>query len=380
VRIGMVVVDLLDARRVGSERRYGELIKGLRQEGCALHLFARRWDVAAAAGLTCHRIPVAGPDAVQALTFALGALAVTRRWRGRLDLVHSHAKSLGEDIVSPGGSAHRALVRVLGAHDPRWRRLGRAWHPRHRSPVLVERWQFRLARRIVTNSRWSARVLAESYPFAAARTQTVYNGVDAAHFTPGLRQQHRSATRASLGVGAEQPLFLLVGAGVRRKGMMELLEAFARLPSPASRLVLVGRRDARESPLVAGALARLGLGERVILHDFTADPRPFYAAADAFVLPTIFDPFSNATAEALACGLPVITTTANGVSELMTDGREGFIVPPSDAGALGTALARMLDADRATMGQASRALAETLTWRRHVDAMLAIYGDVLKTR
>jgi len=99
------------------------------------------------------------------------------------------------------------------------------------------------------------------------------------------------------------------------------------------------------------------------------------------VLPTKFDPFSNATAEALACGLPVITTATNGVSELVTEGREGFIAPdPHDIGALGRALERMLDADRSRMAEAARTLAETLTWERHVDAMQAIYAEVLQER
>ena len=72
---------------------------------------------------------------------------------------------------------------------------------------------------------------------------------------------------------------------------------------------------------------------------------------------------------------------ANGVSELLTHGREGFVdADPHDIGALGRTLARMLDADRARMGEAARALAETLTWERHVDAMLALYGEVAEER
>jgi UDP-glucose:(heptosyl)LPS alpha-1,3-glucosyltransferase len=128
-------------------------------------------------------------------------------------------------------------------------------------------------------------------------------------------------------------------------------------------------------------MSRLRLEGRVIRQEFASDPRPYYAAADAFVLPTKFDPFSNATAEALACGLPVITTAVNGVSELVTQGREGFVESDAnDIGALGRALERMLDADRARMGEAARALAETLSWERHVDAMEAIYAEVLRER
>jgi UDP-glucose:(heptosyl)LPS alpha-1,3-glucosyltransferase len=163
--------------------------------------------------------------------------------------------------------------------------------------------------------------------------------------------------------------------------MLELLEAFGMLGPVAAKVIIVGRRSDAEDAAIDRTIRRLGLEGRAICQDFAADPRPYYAAADAFVLPTKWDPFSNATAEALACGLPVVTTAANGVSELLTEGREGFIVAdPADIGALGGALSRMLDADRAWMGQAARALAETLTWERHVDAMLAIYAEVIEER
>jgi UDP-glucose:(heptosyl)LPS alpha-1,3-glucosyltransferase len=378
MRIGMVVVDLLDVKRVGSERRYGELIRRLRTEGCDVHLFARRWDRDAAQGLACHRIPVGGPEAVLPLVFALGALAVTRRWRSGMDLIHSHAKSLGEDLVSPGGSAHRALLGALDRRDPGWLRLARAWHPRHRSRIVVERWQFRAVRRIVTNSAFSARSLAGAYPAAAGKVQVVHNGIDTEYFSPRVRADVREATRRRLGLAPGQPAFLLVGAGVRRKGTLELLEALAGLAVPAARAILLGRRDAGESVAVDRALDRLRLRDRVTLQDFAPDPRPYYAAADVFVLPTKFDPFSNATAEALACGLPVITTSANGISELMTDGREGFVVAdPYDVAGLRAAMAAVLEADRKQMGEAGRGLAETLTWKRHVDAMLQIYADLI---
>ena len=144
---------------------------------------------------------------------------------------------------------------------------------------------------------------------------------------------------------------------------------------------MLGWQDKKEAERMRGAVACLGLGDRVRVEGFAADPRPYYAAADAFVLPTKFDPFSNATAEALACGLPVITTAANGVSELMTDGLEGMVLAdPYNLRGLAEALARLQDADRKRMGEAGRALAERLTWKRHVDGMLAVYDAVRRGR
>jgi UDP-glucose:(heptosyl)LPS alpha-1,3-glucosyltransferase len=380
MRIGTVVVDLLDIKRVGSERRYGELLRRLGRRGCELHLFARRWDEAAARSIVCHRVPVRGPSAVAPLLFALSAFLVTRRWRSRLDVVHSHTQSLGDDVVSPGGGAYLAYLRAIG-RDP-WGRAGRpAWRPQDHARVFIERRQFRSARRIVTNSLWSGRVLAETYPSAAARIRCVYNGVDAEHFSPRIREELRAPTRARLDLAPGEVAFLLVGTGIHGKGVLELFEAFSTLGPVASRVIVLGRWSDADAAEMGRTIRRLGLEGRAVCRDFASDPRPYYAAADAFVLPTKFDPFSNATAEALACGLPVITTAANGVSELLTHGLEGFVHrDPHDVGALGRAMARMLDADRARMGEAARALAETLTWERHVDAMLALYAEVAAER
>src|SRR5262245_30769357 len=219
MRVGMVVVDLLDAKRVGSERRYGALIRGLLERGVEAHLFARRWDPAAAEGLTCHRVRGGGPAGLAPLVFALGALVATRRWRGQLDLVHTHTKSVGDDLVSPGGSAHRAWLDVLGRDLSPSRARLLAWHPYHRSMLLLERVQFATVRRIALNSEWSQRQLVHAYPRTMARTTVVYNGVDAETFSPRIRAELRGPVRTALGLNPDDLAFVFVGAGDRRKGL-----------------------------------------------------------------------------------------------------------------------------------------------------------------
>jgi len=251
MRIGAVVVDLLDVKRVGSERRYGELLRRLTRRGCELHLFARRWDEAAARNLVCHRVPVRGPAALAPLVFAFSALRVTRPWRSRLDLVHSHTQSLGDDVVSPGGGAYLAYLRAVG-RDP-WGRGGRpAWRPQDHARVFLERRQLRSALRIVANSAWSARILADTYPFAAGRTRCVYNGVDAEHFSPRIRDELRVGTRARLGLAPREVAFLLVGTGIHRKGVLE-----RRKVGRAFAYRAVSTREELESGLVTRALQPL---------------------------------------------------------------------------------------------------------------------------
>ena len=98
MRIGTVVVDLLDVKRVGSERRYGELLRRLERRGCELHLFARRWDEAAARNIICHRVSVPGPAAMSPLLFAVSAF---------LDAIPDQGRDVRPPKLADGANACR---------------------------------------------------------------------------------------------------------------------------------------------------------------------------------------------------------------------------------------------------------------------------------
>jgi UDP-glucose:(heptosyl)LPS alpha-1,3-glucosyltransferase len=138
------------------------------------------------------------------------------------------------------------------------------------------------------------------------------------------------------------------------------------------RLVVVG---GRESPRWRRRVTDLGLAARVRFVGQVADPERYYAAADGFVLPTHFDPFANATLEAMAAGLPVVTTRSNGVAEVLTPGMDGFVLEDSrDAGGLEKALAELMDPDRRrAMGAAARATASRFPWAATTAGTLEVY-------
>jgi len=123
---------------------------------------------------------------------------------------------------------------------------------------------------------------------------------------------------------------------------------------------------------------RLGLDRRVFFLGAQPDVRPFYAAADAFVLPTLYDPFPNAALEALACGLPLITSTTCGAQELVRPGVNGFVCDALDVAAL-TAHLDVLAAPgtAAAMRDEARASVAELSSMAMAERLLALYRDLL---
>jgi UDP-glucose:(heptosyl)LPS alpha-1,3-glucosyltransferase len=189
------------------------------------------------------------------------------------------------------------------------------------------------ARTIIANSAMVKNEIIERYGTPAGRIHVVHNGVPAWRGEPALREE----TRARLGLAENDYALLFAGSGWERKGLGFALEAARRVPG--AKLFVAGRGKRRGLPKCDSATF---LGPQS-----GAEMRALFSAVDVFVLPTLYDPFSNACLEALAAGLPVITTSANGFAEIVEPGVEGEILPePADIPALVAAIAKWSDATR----------------------------------
>jgi UDP-glucose:(heptosyl)LPS alpha-1,3-glucosyltransferase len=163
--------------------------------------------------------------------------------------------------------------------------------------------------------------IVKFYRYPADRIDIVRNGVplEKLRFDPELREK----SRAELKIKPDQTALLFAGTGWERKGLLFAIEAAALCRDGNMRLLVAGRGNAR---LYKTTRLRFWREEPVKFLGEVGDMLRVYAAADIFILPTIYDPFSNACLEALACGLPVITTGSNGFSEIIENGVHGSIV------------------------------------------------------
>lgn len=305
--------------------------------------------------------------------FALGpawrrwafAKAVERHVRdqGReYDAVLGLAHTWSQDVVRMSSGCYQthldAMSGFLGAASTRTTRL----LPKDRVALAIEKRTFHPGayRRVITNSAMVKRDVVLRYGVPEAAVEVIHNGVDLDRFHPRHRTGKGMEIRREAGFSADHIVFLFLGSGFPRKGLDLLLEAFPAVhrQCPQARLLIVGN-DSGHAAYEAHA-RKLGIANVVRFLGGRSDVEACYGASDVYVLPTRYDPFANATVEALATGLPVITTDSNGGSELIEPEVQGSVVSIADGvPALGRALQAWCDPVRIRVASvAARALAE----------------------
>ena len=360
----------------GVERRTSELVKGLLSSGHEVHVYANRWDPRAAEGATFHRIPMLKLDRViKPLSFAWFCSALIPR--AKHSLVHTQARIFRYDISTLGVGCHRGYLDALGI-DPETSAERRF----HKAILRIERSMFKPGNyvRILCNSAMVKGEIINYYNVPEDRVAVVYNGVDSDLFSPERRSELRDSARRELGLSPDELAVIYAGNGFTRKGLDTLVEAVGRSRySGIMKILVVGRGKKEDYEKLA---ADCGIPGRLIWVGQSTDIMRHYAAADLFALPTRYDPFANSTMEALACGLPVITTRSNGVSEILNDGTDGFVIDRNDPDALSERI-DVLAGDqelRQSMGSLGRALVEPFTWRRTAEETICAYGAVMQDR
>jgi UDP-glucose:(heptosyl)LPS alpha-1,3-glucosyltransferase len=300
------------------------------------------------------------------------AKAVEEHIRGSgYDVVFGLGRSWTHHVVRLGGGCHHSLLeQVLPAAPTAWKRLLGRRRLKHQLALKIERRALAPGgyRKVITNSHMVRADVMHRYGIPGHAVSVVYNGVDLQRFHTGLREGVGAELRRELSLSADDCTLLFLGTGYTRKGLDVLIDAFPRLlrQRPGVKLIVVGY-DSSRAKFEARARER-GLADDIRFLGGRLDPEACFGAADLFVLPTRYDPFANSTIEALACGLPVITTQTNGAHELIEPGIQGEIVPPWDVSALAAQLVEWTDRDR--LREAShhaRALAE----RHGIEAKLA---------
>ena len=359
----------------GAERFVEAALEALLERGIAITLYTRHWPQTR---LQLIEPVLCNPPYLGRLwrdwSFARAVCGTIARKPP--ELVQSHERLLCCDVYRAGDGVHQVwLEERLRDESPLERRLV-GWSPYHRYVLEMERRLFAspALRAVICNSKMVKEEILERFGLPEERLFVIYNAVDSDVFSPQLRH-HRASVLAKLGVPESATIFLLVGSSYVRKGVARAIAALARLPGDTY-LFVVGNDKARGR--YKRLAQQLGVAHRVALLGPQDDPRPFYGAADAFVLPTLYDPCPNAALEAMACGLPVVTSTKCGAAELVIEHEAGFACPARDIDSLAWHMMTLTDPGaRATLGARAREAVLPLTPAAMTLQLVLLYRDLL---
>ena len=360
----------------GAERHVAQFIEALNTRGDEVHVYAAKWgeSMSASDRITVHRVPVVRA-ARWAEAWSFGIRASRMAAEGGYDIVHSFDRVTSCDVYRAGDGVHREWLRRRRAAQPVWQRAIPSLNPLHLIYLALERRLFEgRCRAIIANSECGKAEILAHYRADPSRIRVIYNGVDLDRFRPPDQETRRKA-RSLAKLGEEDRAILFVGSGFERKGLDTAIRALGHLvPRQAGETILfvVGRGDTRRYARIA---VSLGVGNRVRFVGPVTDVMPWYHAADLLLLPTLYDPFSNVCLEALACGLPVVTTAANGAAEALTPDTGVVIEDAQDVEAAARGVESVLGWGR-TRVDACRTRAEQFPQERHVRETLALYDEL----
>jgi len=397
----LAVVSPFVDRRHGTERALAELLERLaRDYHCRIHLYAERADdlplvrsekrTSSESGcIVWHKVPaIPGPHLMTfvAWMFANGFLRWCHRvFRGlSFDLLVSPGiNCLGADLTIVHVVFHRLneLARDSAAGDTRPSHFFRGLHRRAYYALLTA-----LERHVYSNRKTALAAVSQrtadqlNQYFQRSDVRLIPNGVDTREFSVSARNTRRNPSRWRLGFRDTDFVLLLIGNDWRVKGVPAVLEAMAELRDLPLRLLVVGN-DAPDP--IHETARRLGVLDRCTWEAPRPDVIEFYAAADTYVSPSLEDSFGLPVAEAMACGLPAITSARAGVSALIHHSVDGFILrEPQDTQTLARMIERLYRDTpfRRSIGEAAARTAQQWTWDRSAAEAWALLQDVAKRK
>ncbi len=356
----------------GTERDLVTTALGLADAGHSVTIYADEIR-ATDARLEVRQVPpLRAGRALRLVNFAFRAPVAARR--DGADVVLSFARAVGSDVIRSGGGAHRRYVSAAAAWRPPARALAMRLSAYHRAQMLIERRAFAhpTLRRVVAVSDLVREQLIEDFALAPGKAATIYNGVDLDRFKP-LSDEERRAARRQLHLDPNRHAVVFVGSGFARKGLGFLLRAWPLIKQRPLLLVVGADHEAYRYRVLA---ARLGVSEQVSFAGVWPQVERIMGSADVLALPSLFEPFGNVVAEAMACGVPALVSSRCGVAEWLPGAMRRFVVAdPGDPSQIAARLEELLD-ESAGLRSTVRAIVEPYTWERYRCALEALLANV----
>jgi UDP-glucose:(heptosyl)LPS alpha-1,3-glucosyltransferase len=383
----------------GAERYVANLARGLSDLGHEVHVYANEWKVdnkckmqdarckikdkeylgsKNAGKIIFHRVPIIkGLSFLEALSFAVNSKRLLKR--ERFDIIHSCERTIYQDVYRAGEGCHKEwLLRRAKVESPLKTMLVRL-NPLHWTLLLLERKLFRANNlHVIANSRKRKEEIVRHYGVPDSKVKVIYTGLDSCWFANHDRAAYRRQIMKEYDLSNGDQILLFVGSGFKIKGLSYAIRALAATNRADLKLLVVGKGSRRKPMRLC---RKLGVDSQVIFVGTTSQIEKFYSASDIFILPSVYEVFSSACLEAMACGLPIVTTKINGASEVIEAGRNGYVVEtPWDIDALCRAIKNSLDLNRDRISEVNKDILADFSWEKHLEEMIAVYDSLVQAR
>jgi len=367
----------------GAERYCYDLMNFLAAKGLEVHVYSSAFPTRGG-GLYFHQVPIIPhPKSLQVISFALNCRRMMKE--EQFDCIMGVGDTLYADLLQPHGGVHwkwfwRGLEGYRKPFPWVFKFLGRSLSPKQWAKGIIEDAPYAKAKKIIAISEMVHRDMSDYYGILADRMVVIYNGVDTEYFHP-RNKKYREGIRSRYGFSSEDLVLLFVSHNFRLKGLRYLIQSIAVIKRKRKnvKLLVVGRDRAEPYRRLA---KRIGCADDVLFAGNVKDLERYYASADILVHPTFYDPCSLVVLEALASGLPVITTRRNGAGGIIAKGQEGFVLDdPRDVEALAEKILYLVDPARLKKASAAaRRLAVKFSQKRSYQTMLEAMKSIVASQ
>lgn len=357
----------------GAERFIARALEALDQQSLDLNVITREWQGQRQPNWHLH---ICNPTKWGRISRERGfADAARALWqRENFDIVQSHERIAGCDIYRAGDGVHQRWLELRGRLMPGWRHKLLLANRYHRYVMAAEKAMYEAPelKAVICNAEMVKQEIIQRFGVAGDKIHVIYNAINTAQFVPA-EMATRAAIRKKISLPLDASVLIYVGSGFERKGLAAAIRAVAS----TDRYLLIVGKDKAEKQYRALATS-LGCADRIRYVGMQSDTLPWYQAADGLLLPTLYDPFPNVILEAMACGLPVITSTTCGGAEFIQQGHNGYVCDALDITALRDAvMALPACATDSSMALAAREQVMASTPQRLSQQLVSLYQQIL---
>ncbi|WP_310606901.1 glycosyltransferase family 4 protein [Buttiauxella brennerae] len=357
----------------GAERFVSRALEALSAHDMELNVITRQWQGERQENWYIH---ICDPLKLGRISREKGfADAARKLWqRENFDIVQSHERIAGCDIYRAGDGVHRRWLLQRARILPAWRRKWLFLDRYHRYVMQAERAMYQAPelKAVICNAEMVKQEIIEDFSIPANKIHVIYNAIDSSRFVPAS-EDLRVKLRNEMAIPQNAVALVFVGSGFERKGLAGAIQAIAG----TDRYLIVVGQDKAEKQYQALAQS-LGCLNQVRFMGMQKNTLPFYQAADGLLLPTLYDPFPNVILEAMACGLPVITSLTCGGAEFITTGQNGYVCDALNISQLSAAVmaipSRLADEK---MGVYARERVRDATPEKLSQQLISLYQNIL---